>query len=764
MLLMWQVSCAKSDVDSGATGGGDETTTTFGFTFSPEQPNADEPLTITFKAETTSAFYGYSGGAYLHAGVIIEGVWNYVPAGWDENLEKCRFTMTDKNEWQIVLEPSIREWFGSEETPVERLGLLIRSEDGSMKGIDYDYYVSVTDDTYQGFQPAAKSYATVDGSWEEGINILSATSAAFVLYDVNGDGQSHEYAHIVGSFNDWTLANDATSQMYRDDAAGVWWIKVDGLSATEEHTFQYYVGSEQSGSIRIADPFSEKVLDPDNDKYIPASTYSENLEYPEGAIGLVSAFTTAGDGYVWKSDVVAIDKENLVIYELLLRDFTNSGDIAGAMEKLDYIESLGVNAIELMPVQEFDGNDSWGYNPAFYFAMDKAYGTSSDYKAFIDECHSRGIAVILDVVYNHTTGNHPYAKLYWDSSKSVPAANSPYYNQYAPHPYSVFNDLNHESERVRDHVKRNLKFLLEEYKFDGFRFDLTKGFTQTECDESNASTYDQSRIDILSDYYSSIVEVRSDALMILEHFCDYGEESKLAAAGMVLWRNANEAYCQAAMGSSSDSAFSGIYVSARPGGWVGYMESHDEERLAYKQKMWGTTALKSDTEAAMGQLGAAAAFSILTPGPKMMWQFGEMGYDYSINSNQAGTSTSSDYRTSRKPIRWDYLEEVDRADLVESYSKLIALRLVASELFSNGTFSWSVLTSDWDSGRYITLTHDGVTIKVMGNFTGNAITSTLALDGGQTWYELMSGEVETETLVEIPANSFRVYTNFSMNN
>ena len=151
----------------------------------------------------------------------------------------------------------------------------------------------------------------------------------------------------------------------------------------------------------------------------------------------------------------------MVIYELLLRDFTQTGDLAGAMSKLPYLKKMGVNAIELMPVQEFDGNDSWGYNPCFFFAMDKAYGTKKMYKEFIDACHKEGMAVILDVVYNHATGNHPFAKLYWEGDKT--AACNPYFNVEAPHPFSVFHDFNHESELVRKFVKRNLQFLLNEY-------------------------------------------------------------------------------------------------------------------------------------------------------------------------------------------------------------------------------------------------------------------------------------------------------------
>ncbi|WP_243664309.1 alpha-amylase family glycosyl hydrolase [Rhodothermus marinus] len=82
----------------------------------------------------------------------------------------------------------------------------------------------------------------------------------------------------------------------------------------------------------------------------------------------------------------------LVIYELLIRDFVARHDYATLIDTLDYLERLGVNAIELMPVAEFDGNISWGYNPAFHLALDKYYGPADDLKRFVDECHRRGIA------------------------------------------------------------------------------------------------------------------------------------------------------------------------------------------------------------------------------------------------------------------------------------------------------------------------------------------------------------------------------------
>lgn len=149
--------------------------------------------------------------------------------------------------------------------------------------------------------------------------------------------------------------------MYRDDASGCWWITLAGLDAGKEYAFQYYVGTKAGEVVRLADAYTEKILDPDNDKYIPASTYNESMAYPEGGVGIVSTFKIQKDSYNWKvNDFKIANPEQLVIYELHLRDFTASSDINGAMGKLSYLKAMGVNAIELMPVQEFDGNDSWG--------------------------------------------------------------------------------------------------------------------------------------------------------------------------------------------------------------------------------------------------------------------------------------------------------------------------------------------------------------------------------------------------------------------
>src|SRR5690606_12266793 len=137
-------------------------------------------------------------------------------------------------------------------------------------------------------------------------------------------------------------------------------------------------------------------------------------KYPEGSTtGIVSVLQLNPATYTWKSgNFSRPDINDMVIYELHVRDFLEQQQYTVLRDSISYLKRLGVNAVELMPVQEFEGNLSWGYNPSFHFAVDKYYGTANELKAFIDECHQEGIAVILDMVLNHAFGQSPLVRLY----------------------------------------------------------------------------------------------------------------------------------------------------------------------------------------------------------------------------------------------------------------------------------------------------------------------------------------------------------------
>lgn len=713
----------------------------------PEIPDADGPCTLYYSAGKGSPFYNKSYELYAHIGI---NEWDKVQAEWTENTDRCKFQTTDKrNIWKLEISSSIREWFGLDNEEIFRICCVVRNSDGSSQSSDMFHAVK---DTRYAFTPDPVVEASLPSGAQHGINYNADGTVTFVFYDKNSYGERYDWCYLIGEFNDWERKSEYA--MKRDEDAGCWWITCDGFSSGKEYLFQYMIGDEDD-RLRLSDPYSEIIYCGD-DQWISSSSYPELRAYPSETSGYVSAFEIGRDAYDWSvTDFKIEDKNDLIIYELLLRDFTENGgkegNLKNAMEKLDYLETLGVNAIELMPVQEFDGNDSWGYNPNHYFAMDKAYGTREMYKQFIDECHRRGIAVFVDVVYNHLTGNNAFDRMY-------PLDINPFFNETAPHPYSVFEDINHENEVIVNYIKRSLAYLLDEYKVDGFRFDLTKGFTNNSSTESTASNYDADRVRILKAYNDHIRSVNPDAVVILEHFCADKEEKELGEAGMKVWRNLNYAYGQAAQGTKDNSSFSSLWTGStgmKFGGYVGFMESHDEERNAYRQKAYGEAGVKGDLGVMMQRQELNAAFFLTVPGPKMIWQFGELGYDVSIEENG---------RTGKKTPHWEYLDVPERKALYDTYCGLIKFRKGNPEFFDEGaSFAWKVGTSNWDDGRFITCTAGSKSFVVAGNFATSAKTLTVEMPSGGTWknYFDQSETYEGNSLaLELKPGDFRLLTNF----
>ena len=713
----------------------------------PEKPDADQPCTLYYKADRNSPFFDKSGDIYAHIGI---NEWSNVQAEWGQNIDKCKFHKTETtNLWKLEITPSVRSWFGAENEEVFRICAVVRSSDGSSQTADL--FIAVND-SKNAFAPDPVVEQTLPAGAQHGINYNSDGSVTFVFYEKDKNGKRYDWCYLIGEFNNWERKSEYA--MKRDESAGCWWITCDGFKSGKEYMFQYMTGNDDV-RLRLSDPYSEITYE-GNDQWISTSTYPSMRPYPSQTSGYVSAFEIGRSSYNWNvTDFKIEDSNDLIIYELLLRDFTENGgkegNLKNAKAKLDYLETLGINAIELMPIQEFDGNDSWGYNPNHYFAMDKAYGTREMYKEFIDECHKRGIAVIVDVVYNHLTGNNAFDKMY---SLDI----NPFFNKVAPHPFSVFEDINHDNEVIVNHIKRSLGYLLTEYKVDGFRFDLTKGFTNNPSDESTAKNYDKDRVEILKGYKDYIMTVKSDAVIILEHFCCDQEEKELAEAGMKVWRNINYAYGQAAQGTQKDSGLSGLWTGStgmKFGGYVGYMESHDEERNAFRQKTYGEAGVKGDLAAMMQRLELNAAFFLTVPGPKMIWQFGELGYDISIEEGG---------RTGRKTPKWEYLDVPERKALYDTYCDLIKFRRDNPEFFDQtASFSWKVGQNDWDNGRFITCTAGSKSFVVVGNFTVQEKTFTVEMPSDRTWVnQFNKSEVYTggSLNITLPAGDFRLLTNF----
>jgi hypothetical protein len=570
---------------------------------------------------------------------------------------------------------------------------------------------------------------------EWGIQYLGSDKVRLSLYAPN-----KQAVYAIGDFNNWQPTS--AYQMKRSLDGTLWWIELSNLPVGQPVRFQYLI----DGNLRIADPLSTLVLDPWNDPFIPPFTYPNLPSYPVGKTsGIVSVLQTNQAPFVWTADQYERPKKtDLVVYELLMRDFIARHDYPTLLDTLNYLEKLGVTAIELMPINEFDGNISWGYNPAFHKSLDKYYGTAEALKTFIDECHKRNIAVIVDVVFNQATGASPLAQLYWDATNNRPAADNPWLNPVAKHEFNVFNDFNHESQATKKYVKYCLEYWMNEFKIDGFRFDLSKGFTQNNTlgNEFAWGQYDASRVAIWKDYADFMWSLDPDSYVILEHFAENSEEKELAEYGMMIWGKMYEQYKDAALGYSTTVNLTGISHTSR--GWsnphlIGYMESHDEQRIAFECKTYGNQVPTHNirTVPVYAQRIAMLEHLMYTvPGPKMLWQFGELAYDFPINLCENG-SINMDCRTAPKPIRWDYFSDPYRRKLHGITSSLLTLRK-NHEVFETTDFQLNIETGQV---RSIFLNHPDMNVAVFANLGVQA--TTVTNPGFQhigEWYEYYTGD------------------------
>ncbi len=590
---------------------------------------------------------------------------------------------------------------------------------------------------------------------ELGANVNAAGDSITFLFQA----PRKQTVYVIGSFNNYLV--DAKYAMNKSVDGNSWWVKIGGLTPGQTYTYQYLV----DGAMSVADPLSILVLDPNNDKNIPAESYPNPIPYPTGkTTGFVSVITPAKPVYNWQiTNFQRPLKTDLVIYELHIRDFAAKRNYQMLIDTIKYLKNLNINAIELMPVNEFSGNESWGYNPTFHNALDKYYGTPEKFKEFIDVCHKNGIAVIIDVVFNHIDDrNSTLAALYFNGSN--PAPDNPWLNPSAPHFYSFFYDLNHESALTKAYVNRCIKYWLQEYHIDGYRFDFTKGFTQKSSNnDQTVSAYDQSRIDILKGYHQTVQQTSAGAYTILEHFADNSEETVLANEGMMVWNKMVYFTNEATMGYA-DNSFRGY--SAKSRSWntaansdklVSYPESHDEERLMFKNLLYGNglgSYSVKNVKTALRRNEMANAFIYTIPGAKMLWQFGELGYQFSIDSNG---------RVGNKPVRWDYFTDADRRRLYNVTSNLMYLK-TNQPLFRTTTYDDTELAAGFQ--KVFHLSSADLNVVVVGNFDVVAANIKPNFQTLGKWYDYLSGDSINVTNTQISYNmlpgEYHVFTSVKL--
>lgn len=277
-----------------------------------------------------------------------------------------------------------------------------------------------------------------------GATVLEEGGVAFAVWAPHAQDVS-----VVGTFNDW---NPATHPLSRE--GDVWSGIVPEAEAGSEYKFA--LQTEQGELLR-------------NDPMAQAMTHSSG-----------NSVVVDHSTFDWGEDerFVAPAWNELVIYELHLgtyhrgEDKDRPGTFADTIERLDHLLDLGVNAIELMPIGEFAGEISWGYNPAAPFAVESDYGGSDGLKHFVKTCHEKGISVILDVVYNHF-GPSDLDLWQFDGWHENDKGGIYFYNDWRS--WTPWGDSRPDYGRaeVREYIRNNALMWLEHYHVDGLRVDMS---------------------------------------------------------------------------------------------------------------------------------------------------------------------------------------------------------------------------------------------------------------------------------------------------
>ncbi|MEP6806218.1 MAG: alpha-amylase family glycosyl hydrolase [Flavobacterium sp.] len=623
-------------------------------------------------------------------------------------------------------------------------------------------------------------------------NTADATKATLVL-----DAPLKDFVYVAGSFNNWQPSS--AYAMKKDPISGKFWLELTGLVSGENNTYQYWVVeitpiANSPSLVKTADPYSTLVLSPYDDATIPATSYPNMPVYPAGQNFEVSVLKTGQTPYNWQvTNFAKPEKEKLVVYEVLVRDFDAARNYQSLIDRIDYFKNLKINAIELMPVMEFEGNESWGYNTSFHMALDKFYGTSDKLKELIDLCHQNGIAVILDVALNHAFGRNPMVRMWMNDPDGdgfgSPTIENPYFNTVAKHAYNVGEDFNHQSVKTQNYVERVVKQWIEEYKIDGFRWDLTKGFTQncTANDGSCTDSYQQDRVDVLKKYADYSWSLDPAHYTIFEHLGSDPEEQQWAnyriaetpSKGIMMWGKMTNQYNHLSMGYASDSDISRMTSTSRgftANRLMGYAESHDEERLMYKNIQYGNsggTYNVKNLDTALSRMSAIGAVSLLVPGPKMIWHFGELGWENSIftcNDNTVNSdfdAISGDCKLDKKPQpQWvnNWLGNSNRNKIYNDWAKMITLKIKEPVFSGTATMasvsSLAVNIKISDNNLSATQLKD---VLIVANFDVIAQNIPTGFQYAGTWYDLMDNTTINVTDVNaplnIPAGEYRIYGN-----
>ena len=477
-------------------------------------------------------------------------------------------------------------------------------------------------------------------------------------------------AHLVGDFNNW----DPTATPMFTDGNGFFWATVPMNGRAR---YQFVVPLDESGKqVWVADPYAREI--------------AWDGHGPSAVLGDEPSFIW-GDGS-WQRSAL----RDLVIYELCVRDFTGEkrdhrerfGSFASVQRRLDHLQGLGVNAIELMPISEFPGDSSWGYNPVFYMAPKWIYGRPNELKALINAAHQRGIAVILDMVFNHVWPDHPYYRMYPPlfGPRGEPLDNhNPFFHHHNNGHANGWGglDWDHAAAWTIAYMQDIVRFWLHEYHVDGFRFDWLGG---VEFDPARPERDSFDPFVGIAPIARAAREAQPTCYLIGEYWPIHGTNPAKTAARLVhetaidaVWNGAfhhalenclfqtwqwERQFLPGALGGFRQGGF------ARADQVINYIVSHDERRPEHEIQFWGAhigwcdPAAAPDAtrwELALRKARLGLAVLLTSPGVPMLYAGQEFGED-------------SPRTIEFWPLDWQKLDLAQGRRQFEFYRKLIRLR------------------------------------------------------------------------------------------
>ena len=444
-----------------------------------------------------------------------------------------------------------------------------------------------------------------------------------VLFTLHAPGK--HFVSVVGDFNRWDPAADLMSV----SPGGTWWLK--RVIGPGVHQYQYCI----DGSTFLADPYSRDVEWKDEKG---AETY-----LPEKA---KSVIVVGQKPFEWTDQSFHREPlENLLIYEFYIEDICRGQGFTGVIARLDYIKSLGVTAIEPLPITEFTGATSWGYNPAFHLAPETTYGTPEQLKLLVDEAHKRGLAVIMDVVLNHMDYSSPLYQLY-----GLDYDASPYFHRFLGENWG-FPDLRQDSVAFKRYVADMLRYWIEEYHVDGFRYDATRWVGWKGYNDWGASWFAYAAKQADGNSYQIAEHLPADPDLQNKTEMDTGWHDQFRWLLRDMIRNAklNRDEFERIM-DARKLGFSNAFQR------VVYIESHDEERYLRDLDQSGFSvgeAVRRDV--------TALAIMLTAPGVAMVYAGEEFG-------------ESTPKVVGPNPLHWSNLDKPAFRGLYEDFRALATLR------------------------------------------------------------------------------------------